>query len=219
MNYLTPINVESNIKIIARARGGSIIEEREIHNIVTNIGRQFLAEVITPATLGGGGSFTRTTDEVVRYIGFGMGGTLQSAASASAPPFSTDYPGTNLQTDTDLTVSGLERPVAVSGTINTPGIPAPAVWMNQIATPGTFPSATTTRFVALFTATDINFGAYTSVPLSEIALYRGDADDTLPNGTSGTYPGTGGLIIAYDTFNTIQKTGVFSLEVRWEFRF
>ena len=218
MNHLTPINIESNIEIIARERG-KIVERREIHNIVTNIGRQFLAETITPATLGPGPAFTRTLDQVVRYIGFGIGGNLQSAAAASAAPFDTDYPGTNLQTDTDLTVSGLERPVAVSGTINTPGIPSPAIWMNQIATPGTFPSATTTRFVALFPELEINFGTYASVPLSEIGLFRGDANTALPNGTAGAYPGSGGLIVAYDTFNTIQKTGLFSIEVRWEFRF
>ena len=212
------IGAESNIQLIVRERG-KIVARRETHNIVTNIGRQFLAETITPATLGPGAAFTRTADQVVRYIGFGIGGTRQTAAAASSPPFSTDYPGTNAQTDTDLTISGLERPVAVSGTINTPGVPSPAVWMNEIATPGTFPSATTTRFIALFTEPQINFGTYASVPISEIGLFRGDADVSLPNGAAGAYPGSGGLILAYDTFNTISKTGLFSIEVRWEFRF
>lgn len=218
MRQIERVSAESNIELIVRERG-KIIQREETHNIVTNIGRQFLAETITPATLGPGAAFTRTQNQIVRYIGFGIGGDLQTASSASAAPYSTDYPGTNVQTDTDLAISGLERPAAVSGTINTPGVPSPAVWMNEIATPGTFPTATTTRFVALFTELHINFGTYASVPLSEIGLYRGDADVTLPNGTSGAYPGSGGLILAYDTFNTIQKTGLFSIEVRWEFRF
>jgi len=218
MKLNDPIEVRSNIELLVRERG-KLVQREESHNIVTNIGRQFLAEVITPATLGPGPAFTRTQDQVVRYIGFGMGGNRQSSADATLPPYDTDYPGTNAQTDVDLTVSGLERPVAVSGTINTPGVPSPGVWMKEIAAPGTFPLATSTRFITEFTALDINFGTYASVPLSEIGLYRGDADVTAPNGAPGPYPGSGGLILAYDTFNTVHKTGLFSIEVRWEFRF
>ena len=218
MRQIEKIGAESNIQLIVRERG-KIVQREETHNIVTNIGRQFLAETITPATLGPGAAFTRTANQVVRYIGFGIGGSRQTASAAANPPFDTDYPGTNVQTDIDTTISGLERPAAVSGTINTPGVPSPAVWMNEIATPGTFPSATTTRFIALFTELHLNFGTYASVPLSEIGLFRGDADVTAPNGGGGAYPGAGGLILAYDTFNTIQKTGLFSVEVRWEFRF
>lgn len=189
------------------------IQTQRTHNIVTNTGRQFLAETITPASLGPS-SFVRTQDTVVRYIGFGIGGTRQTSSTAAASPYSDAYPtgyaGTNLQTDTDVTVAGLERPVQVT---NAP------LWMREIATPGTFPTAQSTRFIATFSAADINFGSFTSVPLSEIALFKSSADPALPNGSAGAYPGAGGHAIAYDTFNTIQKTGLFSIEVRWEWRF
>lgn len=218
MKTLEDIEVSTNIELLVRERG-KIVSRRETHNIITNIGRQFLAEVITPATLGPGAAFTRTSNQIIRYIGFGIGGDRQTDAAAAAAPYSTDYPGTNTQTDTDLTVAGLERPVAISGTLNTPGVPSPAVWLKEITTPPTYPSATSTQFTALFTETDLNIGTYSSVPISEIGLFRGDADVSLPNGAAGAYPGAGGLMVAYDTFNSLSKTGLFSIEVRWQFRF
>lgn len=196
-----------NIELDVRERG-KLVSREKTHNIVTNIGRQFLSEVIVSSTAAP--VITRAQDTVVRYIGFGIGGDRQNSSIANSSPFSVDYPGVNTQTDTDLTVSGLERPVRISG--------AP-LWMREIAAPATFPTATSVRFTAVFTETDLNYGSYASVPLSEIGLYTSAADPALPNGASGAYPGAGGLMIAYDTFNTIHKSGVFSIEVRWEFRF
>lgn len=207
------IELKWNLEIDLIERGKRKRWHQRTHNIVTNTGRQFMAEVITPSSLGPS-SFVRTQDTCVRYIGFGIGGTRQTSSSASASPYSDAYPtgyaGTNLQTDIDVTVSGLERPVRVTS--------AP-VFLNEIATPGTFPAATFTQFIASFSTTDINYGSFTSVPLSEIALFKSSADPTLPNGSAGAYPGAGGHCIAYDTFNTIEKTGLFSIEVRWEWRF
>ncbi len=195
-----------NIELDVRERG-KIVQRERTHNIVTNIGRQFLAEVIVSETTP---VITRTQDTVVRYIGFGIGGSRQNSSIANSAPFSVDYPGANTQTDTDLTVTGLQRPVKVT---------AAPIWMREITAPSTFPTATSVRFTSVFTETDINFGSYTSVPLSEIGLFTSAANPALPNGASGVYPGAGGLMIAYDTFNTIHKSGLFSIEVRWEFRF
>jgi len=197
----------TNIELDVRERG-KIVRRERTHNIVTNIGRQFLAEVISSSTAEP--TITREQDEVVRYIGFGIGGSRQVSSLAGSAPYSTDYPGSNTQTDTDLTVTGLQRPVMVT---------SDPLYMREIAAPNTFPTATSVRFTAVFSETDINFGSYASVPLSEIGLYTSAADPSLPNGAAGAYPGAGGLMIAYDTFNTIHKSGVFSIEVRWEFRF
>jgi len=196
-----------NIELDVRERG-KIVQRERTHNIVTNIGRQMLAEVIvsdTPAPV-----ITRHQNTVIRYIGFGIGGSRQNSSIANSAPFSTDYPGVNTQTDTDLTVTGLQRPVKVTS--------AP-LWVREITAPSTFPTATSVRFTAIFSETDINFGSYASVPLSEIGLFTSAADPALPNGASGVYPGAGGLMAAYDTFNTIHKSGLFSIEVRWEYRF
>lgn len=206
MKLTEKFEVNSNISLIFRERG-KIVCRRETKNIVTNIGRLYMARVITASAFPTPSTFTRTNDNVIRYIGFGIGGNRQTSPLASTPPMSTDYPGTNTQTDTDLTVTGLERPVRVT---------AAPLWMQQIAAPGTFfdpPSPVATRFIALFSETEISYGGYSSVPLSEIGLFLSSADSTLANGGVG-----GGHIAAYDVFDSIHKTGQWSVEVRWEWR-
>lgn len=214
MQLRETIDVRLNLEINLIERGKRRIWHQNTHNIVVNTGRQFLAEVITAASFGPG-SFVRTQDTCVRYIGFGIGGTRQNLPAASAPPYSSAYPagygGTNLQTDTDVTVSKLERPVKVTT--------GPDLFMRELSTPGTFTAVERTKFITIFSESDINIGAFTAVPLSEIGLYKSSADPSLPNGGAGAYPGPAGHTIAYDTFNTIQKTGVFSIEVLWEWRF
>lgn len=200
------VQARTNIEIVVRERG-KIVQRESTHNIVTNIGRQFLCETIVSSVAAPG--IVRGQNTVVRYMAFGIGGHRQNSSSADAVPYSTDYPGLNTQTDTDLTVSGLQRPVRT----------AAGVWMKEIAAPASFPTATSVQFDAVFSSTDINYGSYAAVPLSEIGLYSSAADPTLPNGASGIYPGVGGLILAYDTFNTIHKTGLFSIHVSWQWRF
>lgn len=213
MMFNDEIEVRWNLEIDLYDRGKRRRWHQRTHNIVVNTGRQMFCEVITPQSLGPA-SFVRHQDTVVRYIGFGIGGTMQNNPAAAAAPYSDPfpggYPGTNAQTDTDVTVTLLERPIQVS---------AAPLWMREISTPGTFPTGQSTRFTAIFSEADLNFGAFSSVPLSEIALYKSSADPTLPNGSAGAYPGAGGHTMAYDTFNTISKTGVFSIQVNWEFRF
>lgn len=213
--------VRWNLEIDLFDRGKRRRWHQRTHNIVVNSGRQFICESITPQALTPS-SFIRHQDNVVRYVGFGIGGTRQTSGSASAPPYSNVYPlgyeylgaPHNAQTDTDVTVSNLERPVSVTDF----AAPSPT-WLKQIAAPGTFPTATSTRFIAVFSQTDISFGGgFISVPLSEIGLYTSGANPGLPNGAAGAYPGAGTYLVAYDTFDTVHKTGLFSIEVRWELR-
>jgi hypothetical protein len=212
MRVAESLEVRWNLEIDVFERGKRRVWHQRTHNIVVNTGRQFICEVITPQSLGPG-SFVRTQDEVVRYIGFGIGGARQTSPDAAAAPYSDPYPagynGTNTQDDDDVTVTQLERPVLVT---NAP------LWMKEISTPGTFPSATSTTFVAVFSKTDINFGAFTSVPLAEIALFSSGADPSLPNGAAGAYPGGFGYTLAYDTFDPFHKNGNFTIEVRWTFQ-
>lgn len=197
----------TNIEIDVRERG-KLVRREQTKNIVTNIGRQFLSEVIVSSVASP--TITRHQNTVVRYVGFGIGGSRQNSSIAAGAPYNVDYPGDNTQVDTDLAVTGLQRPVRAT---------AGPLWMREIAAPATFPTATSVRFTAIFGETDINYGGYASVPLSEIGLFTSAADPSLPNGASGAYPGAGGLMVAYDTFNTIHKSGMFSIEVRWDWRF
>lgn len=214
MRFANNIEAEWNLEIDVFERGKRKPWHQKTHNIVVNTGRQFLAEVITPATLGAGGSFTRYDDSVARYIGFGIGGSRQSSPFASASPYSDAYPtgyaGTNAQTDSDVTVGIMERPIRVTSS---------PLFMQEIAAPASPVPTTETRFVTTFAETDLSYGSFTSVPLSEIGLYKSSADPTLPNGSAGAYPAAAGHMIAYDTFDTIQKTGVITIEVRWTWRF
>lgn len=216
MRITEGLKVSWNLDIILSDENGVVDRRRSrrTHNIVTNTGRQFLAEVITPSALGPG-TFTRTDNSCVRYIGFGIGGSRQTNPAAIISPFSDAYPagygGTNTQTDIDVTVDTLERPVLASS--------GPDVWMKEISAPGTFDTALETTFIATFTQLELNIGAFTAVPLSEIGLYKSSADPSLPNGGAGAYPGPGGHLIAYDTFNDFQKSGSFNIQVRWTWRF
>lgn len=217
MNLGQGIEVRWNLEISLEDRGKRKVWHQRTHNIVVNTGRQFLAEVITPATLGGGGSFTRTQNHVVRYIGFGIGGTRQNSSDALAAPWTDAYSpgpgygGDNLQTDVDTTVTRLERPVKVTH--------GPDLFMREISTPGTFDAFNETTFIATFSRTDINVWGFASMPLSEIGLYKGSADPAYPNGGNVAYPGDTGHLVAYDTFDTISKTGGFQITVRWTFRY
>jgi hypothetical protein len=202
------LEVKWNLEILGFDRGKRRILHQRTHNIVVNNGRQFIVEALSASAFGGGG-FTRVQNHVVRYIGVGIGGTRQSASEASNSPLADTYPdgygGANIQTDEDLTVSRLERPVKAT----------PSLWLKQVAAPPAFPSATSVTYSALFDAADLNLAPHVQMPISEIGLYSSGADPAQPNGGSGTYPGATSHMIAYDTFITLHKTGFWALLVNW----
>lgn len=200
------IEVKQNLKIIARERG-KIVERREGHNIWLNLGREWLARLIAYASFG---PDTPEEDNRVKYIGFGVGGTQQLApGTANSPPISPPYTGTNSHTDTDPTLTTLERPVRVSGSSAAyPGL-AGDEWIGLIQAPATHALATETTFSRVFTQTEISYPPFLSVPLSEIGLFIASSD---PENYQNT-------MIAYDTFDTLSKTLAFELEVQWTVKF
>jgi len=188
------IEVKSNLVIVVRERG-KIVDRREGHNIWLNLGREYLAQLICYV------SFTPVTaerDDRLRYMGLGMGGTRQLAlATANAAPLVTAYPGTNSQTDSEPTMTRIERPVRLSGSSDTYQAPAQ------------HPVATQTVLSRLFTSVDVSYAPFLTVPLSEIGLFTGDANPSVYNNT----------LVAYDTFDTLSKTAAFEFEVAWTIRF
>jgi hypothetical protein len=211
MELAAALELKWNLEIVGFDRGKRRVLHQRTHNIVVNNGRQFLCETISPASFGVG--FTRQQNAVVQYMGVGIGGTRQAAPEAATSPLSDAYPGgyggANAQTDADVAVSRLERPVKATS----------SAWLKQIAAPATYPTATSVRYAALFDTTDINLAPTTSMPISEIGLYSSLADPTLPNGGSGAYPGATNHMIAYDTFRSLYKTGFWSLQVNWTWQF
>jgi hypothetical protein len=207
MRIIDEIEVKQNVHIIARERGKKVAE-RHGHNIFLNLGREWLAELIALASLN---PDVAERSDRIKYIALGIGGTRQLALAQSAniPPIVTAYPGSNAQTDTDPSVTILERPVRVTGGITPyPGVPGD-IWVGEVQAPPVHTVATETTFRRLFGPTDISYGTLISVPLSEVGLL-----------TSAAVPGNyQNQLVAYDTFDTISKTGAVELEIVWTLKF
>ena len=200
------LEVKSNIKLLLRERG-KIVERREGHNIWVSIGSEYLAEHISLQSYDPDVPYN---PYYVKYMGLGIGGSAQKALGvADSLPISPPYGGTNNQTDSDVTVATLERPVRISGSVTDyPGTAGDA-WIGLIgsADPDTVPTQSTFR--RTFTQSEINYTQFVSVPLSEIGLFLSSAD---PENYQN-------LLVAYHTFDTLMKTAAFSLEVIWTIRF
>lgn len=179
------------VELELRDRRGRVVTRRKGQNVWVNNGRTWLRDLLSYSSFS---PLTPGNDNRIAYIGFGIGGTRQGSALASVPPMSTDYPGTNLQTDQKPSVSQLERPVRWrAGKFLAPLVPP------------TFVTTTSVRYSTVLDLTDVSYGAYTAVPLSEVGLYLQGSNDAVGNNS----------LIAYDTYETIQKTPGFTLAVTW----
>lgn len=200
------IEVKSNLVIRVRERG-KLVKTHKGHNIWLNLGREYLAQLIFYT------SFSPPTpyrNDRIQYMGLGIGGTAQTSLTvANSAPLVPAYAGSNLQTDTDPTVTALERPVRVSGTSTSPPYNPSDVWLGQVQAPPTQPTTTQVTFSRLFATTDISYTPYLAVPLSEVMLFTSAANPNVYNNVG----------VAYDTFATITKTNAFSLEIDWTIRF
>ncbi len=200
------IEVKNNLRLTVRERG-KIVARREGHNIWLNLGREYLASLIDYTSFS---PLTTERDDRIQYMGVGIGGTQQLAlTTANAPPLSTSYPGTNNQTDTDPTVTLLERAVRISGSSMAYPGSGGDVWLGQVTAPAVHTTATEVTFSRVFGSTDVSYSPFLVVPLSEIALFTSAANPSVYNNTA----------VAYDTFDTLSKTNAFQLEVQWTVRF
>jgi len=209
MRIAETIEVKQNLILTARERG-KIVARREGHNIFVDLGREYLAKHIAFQSFSPDVAEDPPGGARVKYMGVGIGGTRQLApATANAAPISPPYTGTNVQVDTDSTVTRLERPVRLSGGSSTyPGIPTD-VWLGRIQAPATHPVATQVQFRRVFTVSEVNYSPFLTVPLSEIGLFLSSANVANFQNT----------LIAYDTFDTISKTAAVDLEVVWTLKF
>lgn len=228
MLFKDGIECRSNVFITARERGKKVPGLcRDGHNQWVNGGRLFAARAVTPQA-----AWAHLSTDVVKFMGFGIGGELQTATIPTTPgSLGYDYPGQVSFTDDDIAVSTLERPIKVSGT---PGRgSASGTWLQTIVLDNTTPAflgdpASTVEYMCLFNdAGELDLGGtYTNIPLSEIGLYTSAAAATLASdvvydyNSSPAYIGASRqLLIAYHTFSPITKTPSISLEVRWQLQF
>lgn len=188
--------MDVNLELITRNVFGQIVHHRQVHNVWVNNGREFLCELISLNSLNPDVPFENNR---IRYMGFGIGGYLQTQPSiANNPPMSTDYPGMNTQVDYDLAVSAIERSVRVST----------GVYLYELPPP-TFPTPYQAQFTATFGLTDISYGSYLIVPLSEVGLFA----------SGSVVSSSANQLLAYDAFETVPKTQGITLEVNWTVSF
>lgn len=200
------IEVKNNLHLRVYERG-KLLRHVEGHNIWLNLGREYLASLLAYTSFVGP---TPERNDRIRYMGIGIGGTRQLALpTANSAPLSTAYPGSNAQTDTDPTVTKLERPVRVSGGSTAYPGSGGDVWLGQVQAPAVHTVATSVTFSRLFSTTDISYAPFLTVPMSEIMLFTAAADPSVYNNTG----------VAYDTFDTISKTNAFQLQVDWTVQF
>ncbi len=206
MRFKETLEVKQNLEIIVRERG-KIVERRDGHNIWLNLGGEWLAQLIAYSSFG---PLTTERDDRIRYMGVGIGGNRQlQLSTANSAPLVTPYPGTNAQTDTNPGVTRLERPVRISGSADAYPGQGSDVWLGQVQAPAVHPTPKQTTFSRVFTEAEVSYGGFLSVPLSEIMLFTGGSNPNVYNNTG----------VAYDTFDTLSKTGAFGLEVNWTIRF
>lgn len=206
MRIVDTIEVKQNLKLTVYERG-KIVDRREGHNIWVDLGREYLAELISYSAFD---PDVKVRDDRVKYMGLGIGGTRQLALpTANSAPMVPAYAGTNAQTDDDRTVSEIERPVRISGTESAYPYPAGDVWLGTIGTVAFGTPPTEVTFSRIFGQTEVSYGSFLSVPLSEIGLYTSAASPTYYKNN----------LIAYNTFDTLSKTTAFSLRVDWTIRF
>ena len=215
-----------NVIITARERGKRVLKHcRHEHNIWVDLGREYLARVTAP-NVGLTDHEAEPPREFIKYMGAGIGGDSQLHPAAYTTPLDAAYPPAtgsspggagNQFSDDDLTVPVLERPVLIDITD----------WMKPIVTPVVRPISTTLRCDHLFNIADINgVGPYTTVPLSEIALFLSTQNPSEAYGNVYDLSNPPSMIgagrptvLAYNTMEPIPKTSSFSLEVQWELRF
>jgi len=189
--FIDSLEAKSNLRIVARERG-KIVHQRDVHNIVPDVGRQWLSELIVGESAA-----------YITQMGPGIGSTTQTNSYVDVAPFD-DYPvvGAKSQTDTDPAITSLERPVRVSGADGP--IVGTDVWLKSVSAP-THPTTSSTRLTCIFTELEVSYGSYSTVPISELGLFTSDKNPNNPNE----------WLAAYDSFDPIPKSSAIELEVRW----
>lgn len=218
MHLADDLHLSCNVTIRVRDRAGHVVDERVGHNVFTNQGRAWLRNMIVARTFGGApftgdqnlceGDVSPNNSDTyavegrtyrVRYVGFGVGGSLQTISP----------PGKGGQVASGTTLK-LELPVLTANGQYLKQV-VPHASLSDLSV---FPEPYTARVRCVFGYGDVSFVGQpiygTNVPLSEVMLYTSKAPRDPSPGSLGS--------IAYHQFSPISKTPKFVLEVDWDLR-
>lgn len=230
MSWLDQIALESNVVITAEERGKLRRDLcRDFKNIWTYTGREWVTRLMSFAAVAGAPP-PFADDDRAAMMGFGVGGNQQSILPIGGA-VDADYPGLNVQDNSNADITYLERPVRVL-----PYMGLDDYWLRQFKydypTEWGDPLPSTTRYVRWFAIFD--YGeidgpwAYPMVPISEIGLFTSayfgaagewdDINNVYDYPTPPGYVGVRPAPVAYHTFPSIPKTASIKLTVRWEVR-
>jgi hypothetical protein len=221
--------MKANVRIEARERG-KLVAVREVHNVWTAFGHQFLAEVIALTAIDPD-VFER--NDKIKYIGWGMGGEKQNQRTmVTAFPLSVIYPlgstphgstGFTFREDYTPNITSLELP-AIYGSVaagdsdkyTTPGSSAWRRIISDSDHSASHPAPNVLRFYdaarngTFATGHPLAGNQYAYMPLSEAGLFL---DDLGLSGVPFTPP------VAYVTFDTIQMSDEMDLYTSWDVTF
>lgn len=214
--------MKPNVFIKAR-RNGKLFFDWEGHNVWTDHGRAYLAQMLAFTSFGPDTPVIATSR--IKHMTVGVGGNLQGAIPA---PVTTGYPA---GFDPNATagnaynhlypvvppISTLERPVRFSGGTNPYNTAAGGdVWLSTTALPKFFTQRPGNGVLAvkLFisgSGGDVAYSTFTNVPLSEAGLVlSGDAN------VNAAY----NLVVAYINFPPkLVITNVVEAELTWLVQF
>lgn len=202
--------VESNVRITVR-RDDRVLDVRESHNVLTNTGRRWLAQLVGSSNYANPNNLPAHNTEKIMYMGLGCGGALQ-----------TDVRFSRFQSAL-VTVTALEDQVKFN---QDNGLFYLKKVNNQVLGntyfPG-YPNGSITKFVMELAESNLAFQgntAYrsntavnTQVPISEAGLYLSGAQ------TQPQVPSVDNRLVCYDVFSPIIVTPNVTLKIEWELRF
>lgn len=202
--------VESNVRITVR-RDDRVLDVRESHNVLTNTGRRWLAQLVGSSNYANPNNLPVHNTEKIMYMGLGCGGALQ-----------TDVRFSRFQSAL-VTVTALEDQVKFN---QDNGLFYLKKVNNQVLGntyfPG-YPNGSITKFVIELAESNLAFQgntAYrsntavnTQVPISEAGLYLSGAQ------TQPQVPSVDNRLVCYDVFSPIIVTPNVTLKIEWELRF
>lgn len=206
---------QNNVFIKARRRG-KLFYRWEGHNVWTDVGRQYLANLIGYSAFG---PDTTVTDARIKYMQFGIGGVQQGAIPGGV---TTAYPAGfdpnvtagnayNHEYPIAPPIGTLERPVRLSGGTN-PYNTAPGtdVWLTSTAMPKFFvdfatPQAVGFKYFIRGMDGDIAYGALTEVPIAEAGLVL----------STGNVNAAYNPVVAYVDFEPLDVTDDVEAEISW----